>query len=152
MKRTISSSWTLFIKVFSSCAIITLSIGVLLDLFRSSHLSIGDRIAGLFWVLGMCFFLYWFHARLKKVSVDDNNLYVSYYLKEIPIPLSKVRGVSQFIGGNGFVTIRLISSSEFGSQIRFMPKWRPFALFSPHPVVYELMRLIESNRKANGQI
>ena len=90
-------------------------------------------------------FIYWSGIRLKVVSVDDNFLYVSNYLKEISIPLSEIYDVTENVWINSHpVTIHLSSPSEFGDKIVFMPKTRFFALFSSHPVVKELKMLARS--------
>lgn len=93
------------------------------------------------WVVGSAF-IYWTSIRLKEVSVDDNFLYVSNYLKEVAIPLSDIYDVTENVWINIHpVTIHLKSPSEFGDKIIFMPKTRVFAFFSSHPVVKELKLL-----------
>jgi hypothetical protein len=92
------------------------------------------------WIIGAAL-LYWKFIHLKKVSVDENFLYASNYLKEISIPLSEVYDVTEnrWLSLNP-LTIHLKSPSAFGDQITFMPKVR-LALFSSHPVVGELKEL-----------
>jgi hypothetical protein len=98
----------------------------------------------LLWVVGSAF-IYWNCIRLKEVSVDENFLYVSNYLKEIAIPLSEIQDVTENVWVNIHpVTIRLNSPSEFGDKIVFMPSVRFFAFFSSHPVVDELKELARS--------
>ena len=93
------------------------------------------------WIMGAAF-TYWSCAPLKEVSVDDNFLYVSNYLKEFAIPLSEICDVTENVWINIHpVTIHLKSPSEFGNKIVFMPKRRMFALFGSHPVVSELKEL-----------
>lgn len=95
----------------------------------------------LFWIMGIAF-LYWTCMRLKAVSVDDDFLYVSNYIKEISIPLSNIHDVTENRWINVHpVTIHLKSPSEFGDKIVFMPKVRIFSFFSSHPVVAELKEL-----------
>jgi hypothetical protein len=96
------------------------------------------------WASG-CAFIYWSCIRLKEVSVDDNFLYVSNFIKEISIPLSEIYDVTENVWLNSHpVTIHLTSPSEFGDKIVFMPKTRFFAFFSSHPVVNELKELARS--------
>jgi hypothetical protein len=96
------------------------------------------------WIAGFAF-LYWTCIRLKEVSVDDNFLYVSNYLKEVSIPLSEIDDVTENVWINIHpVTIHLNSPSEFGDKIIFMPTVRFFAFFSSHPVVNELKKLARS--------
>ena len=97
----------------------------------------------LVWIAGSAFLL-WDSFRLKAVSVDENLLYVSNYLKEIAIPLSHIYDVTENIWLNTHpVSIYLKSPSEFGGRIVFMPKTR-FLFFSSHPVVKELKQLAKS--------
>lgn len=96
------------------------------------------------WLAG-CAFIYWNSVRLKEVSVDEDFLYVSNYLKEVVIPLSEIEDVTENVWVNIHpVTIRLKSPSEFGDKIVFMPTARYFAFFSSHPVVAELKELAKS--------
>ena len=98
----------------------------------------------IFWLVGSAF-IYWSCIRLKEVSVDENFLYVSNYLKEIAIPLSEIQDVTENVWVNIHpVTIRLNSPSEFGDKIVFMPRVRFFEFFSSHPVVDELKELARS--------
>jgi hypothetical protein len=119
------------------------SFGVLM-MFTNGHESADPNPKWIFllaWVV-IAFSIYWSCIRLKEVSVDDNFLYVSNYLKEIPIPLSEVYDVTENVWVNTHpVTIHLKSPSEFGDKIVFMPKTRAFAFFSSHPVVKELKEL-----------
>jgi hypothetical protein len=95
----------------------------------------------LIWILAIAF-MYWTCMVLKAVSVDDDFLYVSNYIKEISIPLSNIEDVTENRWINIHpVTIHLKSPSEFGDKIIFMPKVRVFAFFSSHPVVAELREL-----------
>src|SRR5690348_12502056 len=90
--------------------------------------------------------MYWTSMRLKDVSVDDNFLYVSNYLKEIALPLSDIYDVTENRWLNTHpVTIHLKSPSEFGDKIVFMPKTRPFAFWSSHQVVKELKLLAQTS-------
>ena len=100
------------------------------------------------WVAGSAF-IYWSCMRLKEVSVDDDFLYVSNYLKEVSIPLSEIYDVTENLWLNIHpVTIHLKSPSEFGDKIVFMPKTRAFAFFSSHPVVKELKELARTNNRS----
>jgi hypothetical protein len=88
---------------------------------------------------------YWGGVRLKEVSVDENFLYVSNYVKEISIPLSQIQDVTENRWLNSHpITIHLRSPSEFGDKIVFMPKVRFLAFWSSHPVVSELRTLARS--------
>jgi hypothetical protein len=85
-------------------------------------------------------------VRYKEVSVDEEYLYVSNFIKEIAIPLSDIVDVTESRWLNTHpVTIYLKSPSEFGNKIVFMPTIRFFG-FTSHPVVSELKRLARSRR------
>lgn len=103
------------------------------------------------WVAGTAF-IWWSCIRLKEVSVDDNFLYVSNYLKEVSIPLSEIYDVTENVWLNIHpVTIHLKSPSEFGDKIIFMPKVRFMSFFNlSHPVVNELKELARSKNMVAG--
>jgi ABC-type phosphate/phosphonate transport system permease subunit len=86
-------------------------------------------------------FLYWSCVRLKKVSIDDQFLYVSNYLKEIAIPFSLIGDVTENTWLNTPVTIHFKLPTEFGDEIVFMPKFRWVPSLSSHPVVAMLRQL-----------
>ena len=76
---------------------------------------------------------------LKRVRIDERNLYVSGFGEEVAMPLSAVRDVS----GNRWinlhpVTIRFRRPTPFGERVTFVPKARWFSLGRRHPVVAEL--------------
>ena len=144
MRRRLSSLQTIFIKILLPGFWIPVFGFVVLMSFIGSYEE-SDPIAK--WVLlgawvMMSAIFYWTGIRLKDVSVDDRFLYVSNYLKEIVLPLSEIRDVTENVWINTHpVTIHLRSPSEFGDKIVFMPKTRVFAFFSSHPVVEELKHL-----------
>jgi hypothetical protein len=93
------------------------------------------------WIVGSGF-IYWTCARLKKVSIDEQYLYVSNYFQEIAVPFSFVGDVTQNRWmNNQMVTIHFKSPTEFGDRIVFMPTFRFFAFIGPHPVVARLKQL-----------
>lgn len=93
------------------------------------------------WIVGSAF-IYWTCVRLKRVSIDDQFLYVSNYLQEIAIPFSFIGDVTQNPWmNNQAVTIHLKFQTEFGDRIVFLPSFRFLAFVGPHPVVDKLKRL-----------
>ncbi|HVF48571.1 MAG TPA: hypothetical protein VNA19_00710 [Pyrinomonadaceae bacterium] len=95
-------------------------------------------------------YIYRHIIRLKAVSVDDDFLYVSDYLREISVPLSEIGDVTQGSWPNNqLIKIRLNSPSEFGTEIAFMPTVR-FFNFGSHPVVDELRELV-AEKKAQAR-
>jgi hypothetical protein len=100
------------------------------------------------WMLGSVLIYQWC-VRLKRVSIDDSFLYVSNYLREVRVPLRDVVAVGENRWVNSHpVTITLRSVTEFGDRIVFMPKVRPFGLWSSHPVVAAIREAVD---RANGR-
>ena len=90
-----------------------------------------------------------FGMRLKKVSVDDDNLYVSDYRIEITIPIREIENISEFyLSEPRLVTITLRSPSEFGQKIKFIATYRLFGTLSSHPVVDELWQLVAAKARS----
>ena len=97
-----------------------------------------------FLVFGVLIFGFnvWLSWGLKKISIDDNNLYVSNYRREITIPITEIDDVREFILSEPRrVTIHLKNPTEFGQKIIFLATYRWFAFLSPHPIVDELTQL-----------
>lgn len=85
-------------------------------------------------------FVLWQSGGLKKVRMDETNLYVSNYLRDISVPLDMIAEVSE----NGWltshpITIRFQCETRFGRIISFMPTLR-FLHWGSHPVAAELRR------------
>ena len=77
--------------------------------------------------------------RYKKVSIDDEFLYVSNYRKEIKIPLSDISDVTEIKWiRTRPITIHLKTDSEFGRKIVFTPKMNGFRIFADNPIIAEL--------------
>ena len=151
MKRRLSSLQTVLMKVvFPAIWIPIFGFFVLMTFLGGLKGGPSSKWELLFvWVAGSAF-TYWSCGRLKEVSVDDNFLYVSNYLKEISIPLSEIYEVTENMWINIHpVTIHLKSPSEFGDKIVFMPTSRFFGFVS-HPVVRELKELARSNSTTAG--
>ncbi len=149
-KRKLSSLQTPLTKIVFPAAWISLFGFGTLSLFLGGFKGADDALKWKFllgWLVGSAF-IYWSCIRLKEVSVDDEYLYVSNYLKKARIPLSQIYDVTENVWLNIHpVTIHLKTPSEFGDKIIFMPKSRLFAFFSSHPVVAELKELARSKRR-----
>ena len=97
-----------------------------------------------FLVFGVLIFGFnvWLSWGLKKISIDDNNLYVSNYRREITIPITEIDDVREFILSEPRrVTIHLKNPTEFGQKIIFLATYRWFVFLSPHPIVDELIQM-----------
>ena len=90
------------------------------------------------WIVGGLL-LYGANAPLKRVSLTDTDLHVSNFRREIVVPLRDIDEVHENRWGGGrHITVRFTKRTEFGHEIVFMPLARPFALFSPNPLVATL--------------
>ena len=94
------------------------------------------------WILGTTLIL-WTSAGLKRVRMDDRQLYVSNYIREISVPFSEIIDVRQNRWLNSRpITIYFRDATEFGGKATFIPKWRMQSLFwRTDPVVSELRQL-----------
>jgi hypothetical protein len=85
---------------------------------------------------------------LKKVSVDEDNLYVSNYFHQIVIPLADVEQIKQLRGFNVQpVIVRLRSSCRFGDSIKFVPQPALHWWWNEHPIVSELRETVSLQEK-----
>jgi hypothetical protein len=92
--------------------------------------------------------IYWWCVRLMRVVMTDRELRISNYLREVVVPLSDIDDVTENRWVNLHpVTVQFVRRTEFGHSIVFMPKSRPFALFSSHPVVAELRAAVEMAKR-----
>jgi hypothetical protein len=92
------------------------------------------------WSLGTTFIL-WANVGLKRVRIDEQQLHVSNYSREICVPLSAITDVKQNRWINSRpITIYFRDATPFGDQVTFMPKQR-IQFWSVDPVVNELKRL-----------
>jgi hypothetical protein len=92
--------------------------------------------------------IYWWGVRLMRVVMTDQELRISNYRRQIVVPLADVDEVTENRWVNVHpVTIQFVRRTDFGFRIVFMPKRRPFALFSSHPVVAELRGAVEAAKR-----
>jgi hypothetical protein len=92
------------------------------------------------WSLGTTFIL-WANVGLKRVRIDEQQLHVSNYSREICVPLSAITDVKQNRWINSRpITIYFRDATPFGDQVTFMPKQR-IQFWCVDPVVNELKRL-----------
>jgi hypothetical protein len=95
--------------------------------------------------------IYAWGVRLMRVVMTDGELLISNYLREIVVPLSDIDQVTENRWVNVHpVTVRFVHRTDFGHRIVFMPKVRPFAFFSSHPIVAELRAAIETARRGHS--
>ena len=148
MQKSISSAQTFYMKLvfptiwislFGSGAVLIMA-GVPLGAEPAVPLHM-KVLFPLMWVVGAASFL-WMCAPLKRVRLEEGNLLISNYFKEIQVPLTLVSDVTENRWLNIHpVTIHFKRSTGFGDKITFMPKIRLFGFFSSHPIVFELRRM-----------
>lgn len=79
--------------------------------------------------------------QLKRVSMDDKNLYISNYLRQIVVPAANLKNASE----KGWmipstILLEFERETEFGDQIRFVP-----AFLQDWEVMTDLRKLIRGN-------
>jgi len=137
-ERTLSSAWTFWTK-FLFPAIWILGFGYL-TLFWSGGPPETKFVFLVVWIVGTTSIL-WVYVGLKRVRMDEQQLYVSNYIQEIHIPFSAITEVKQNRWINSRpITIYFRDATQFGDKVTFMPKQR-IQFWSVDPVVNELKRL-----------
>ena len=148
-KSDLSSAWTFSAKfIFPVLWISGFGLGAALlwlDAFHGRNNELPPPVMKfeflLMWLAGSSFIL-WACTGLKRVCVDERQLVVSNYLREICIPFTAVRDVSQ----NRWLNIRPITIyfkdvTAFGDRVTFMPKRRiALRFWLDDPLVDELKR------------
>ena len=141
MRQVSSSGWTLVFKFLVSPMLVMLSVSLQLILFVFPAQLLSAALIVTLMTVGATVFFCWWGARLKRVSIDQHNLYVAGLTKEISIHFADVEAVDAFQGGWP-VIVRLKKKSEFGRSILFLAEWRPLLFASPPPILERLRRLI----------
>lgn len=96
-------------------------------------------------------FIYWGCVRLKKVSLSDDSLIISNYLRSERVPLTELSKVTENVWINIHpVTLHFRNPTAFGSRVVFMPTVRAFGFFSNHPIVRELRDAALMAQRAAG--
>ncbi len=144
MKRNLSSKWTLQTKIFNFVAAILPLIFLSAAYRELGQDSLLLQILTVSLIAIWSLFFLWINFRLKFVSVDENNLYVSRLWREQVIPMSEVEDVRLTTIGFVWVGIYFKSKTAFGKKMFFMPTLVKEFLSSfqrYHPVVEELKNL-----------
>ncbi len=148
-ERTLSSAWTFCAKfVFPPMWILGFGAGTIL--LWSGGLSDGNPVLpppqmklvflGV-WLLGTAFIL-WTSVALKRVRIDERQLHVSNYFREIQVPFGEITDVRQnrWLKSRP-ITVYFRDATEFGGKATFMPKWRFQLFLRTDPIVGELKQL-----------
>jgi hypothetical protein len=134
--RTLSSAWTFWMKYVLPVLWIS-GFGMATILAPAPQNKIVFLVA---WSVGTALLL-WVNTGLKRVRIDERQLYVSNYLREIDVPFSAITDVKQNRWINSRpITIYFRDATQFGDKVTFMPKQR-IQFWSVDPVVNELKRL-----------
>jgi hypothetical protein len=148
MRRKLSSRQTAVAKFVIPAAIFAAAAALLAIFFAVPVLSDEPfTFGGALVSMVVAGFMVWWgfaYVPLKTVSLDERNLLVSNYRKEIAVPLSEVEQVAevkQF--KQKLVVMSLKRSTEFGREIKFLPRAQ-VRLWKEHSVVGELRGLMES--------
>ena len=137
-ERTLSSAWTFWAK-FLLPAIWISAFGYVTVLWSGGPPQT-KFVFLVVWIVGTTSIL-WVYAGLKRVRVDERQLYVSNYIEEIHIPFSAITEVKQNRWINPRpITIYFRDATQFGDKVTFMPKQR-IQFWSVDPVVNELKQL-----------
>ncbi len=142
-ERTLSSGWTFWMKfLFPAIWIACFGFGTILIWQKVPNDAMPPFAFLGAWILGTALII-WNTAGLKRIRIDERQLYLSNYLREISVPFTAISDVRQ----NRWLSTRPITvhfedATEFGDKVTFMPKWR-FRLFfwNIDPVVGELRQL-----------
>jgi hypothetical protein len=158
-ERTLSSALTFWAKfLFPAVWISGFGLGTTVlwlgDLVDKNHATAPPQMKFAFlagWILGTTFIL-WTSAGLKRVRMDERQLYVSNYFREIDVHFSAIADVKQNRWINSRpITIYFRDATEFGDKATFMPKQRiQFQLWRTDPIVNELRQLagLTDNQRA----
>jgi len=143
-ERTLSSAWTFWAKVLFP-TIWVFAFGYVTFLWSGGPLQT-KIVFMVVWIAGTMSIL-WAYARLKRVRVDERQLYVSNYLREIDVPFSAITNVKQNRWINSRpITIYFRHATQFGDKVTFMPKLR-ISFWRIDPVVNELRQLAGVSHK-----
>ena len=140
MKKTLSSPLLTFFQkfIFAPIWIGGFGFGVLGLLKTGREEGWGFLIA---WIVGSIF-IYFYSIRLKKVQIDEQNIYISNYIKSISVPISAISRIDEniFLSGHP-IFIKLKDKTPLGKVIVFNPKGGYY--FRSHPVADELRSIIK---------
>ncbi len=84
---------------------------------------------------------------VKQVKIDENNLYISNFIKEIKVNKKNITNITERkFTYQKRVWIHFKQPTEFGRKIIFVPKQRWYLFHSSHPIVSELKKYANLRR------
>lgn len=137
MNRVISSETTIFWKIIFPWVFIifTVCYAIPSALFEMKYIVLLFSI--------ICSIILWkLFGAIKKVTILDQEMIVSNYIKKVRIPLSDICEIKhKFLANKHRIELKLKKSSTFGSSILFIPAgvWWPY---KTHPLVDEIKSLL----------
>lgn len=125
--RVLSSSFTFFLKfIFSGFWIIGFGTGAIIVL--SQKWESGLTTFGI-WILASSIIFFTIGSS-KKVSIDDNYLYVSNFYKTNKISLSSIRKISENrLISPRMIFIHFLEPTHYGKKIHFLAEHKTFLIF-----------------------
>lgn len=143
MKRVISSKDTVFYKILLPifCLICAAVLPPAVYLYDKNNNAVAAVFVFIFSLVSSALVFVMTKA-LKKLSLDDEFLYISNYRTEIMVPLSNIAKILWF-GDLRPTMIYLKTPSEFGKKINFHPKIT--VTTGSNPIVEELKELAQLN-------
>ena len=140
MPRVISSAKTFLVKFILPCVIVGM---------MAFGATMGGRGIWPFFfplIVMVAVSIYWYYCRLKKVTVEEDGLVISNFVREIRVPWRDIVEVtgSRWVSTRQ-ITVRFDRDFGFGTSIIFMPKTRILWPGQEHPAAQELRDLIREN-------
>jgi hypothetical protein len=142
--QVISSGWTLAYKSLVPLLLVAANGLLLLTLLYNPPKTLVDGMIPLVMLVAPTVLFCWQGVLLKQVRIDQDNLYVAGFFKELTIPFTAVQSVDDFHGWP--VILRLKEKSDFGRTILFLGKWYPLLPWQSHPIVGQLTQLIKQKK------
>ncbi|UII32572.1 hypothetical protein LVD17_01795 [Fulvivirga ulvae] len=142
-KKQLSSNLTFIAKVILPGLFVTGITGAIIGLTSSGQY---DGVLGAF--LALLVFsplIYMGLVRLKRVSIDNQYIYISNYIKTIQVPITDLQEVDDtWLLNYHPIWITFRTETPFGKVVMFMPSTDPTSIFSTHPITRELRELIKN--------
>ena len=154
--KTISSAILPVVRIFITVWVVGWGLSLPGIISERTHISLNGGVTLLqarlefigFWIIGL---LFWFTlcVGLKKVAIDDKNIYVSNWFRKATIPANSISDVMGGKLGGILVLVRFKKPTPFGKQITFVAQradgrsgdrrnGSKLLFWRQHPVVAEL--------------
>lgn len=150
-ETTLSSAWTFWAKFVFPVVMLGFGLGATIIIWSNGMVDGSGatppaqvKFVFLGFLIAAMTLIFWTSAGLKRVRIDERQLYLSNYVREIAVPFSAITDVRQNRWLNSRpVTIYFREATEFGDKATFMPKQRIqfWRFWRPDPVVNELKQL-----------